>query len=289
MTLEGLLSELEPLKKVILSDHHRSLTGSEFVAEIRNSAAELKSLGIGKHKPILLCMNNTVECVTALFSSLLCEGVVFIVNPFDPIDRLYKTIKAFAPFFLLSRPATAKAIQAHCALDLSCELQHLRTNSLEACRFAANDIPLENYDLRTRGADLAIFSSGSTGEPKAILHRIGNVMLNAKLHAVSIGLRETDIIGGILPLYYSYGLVANLLASLITKSHIVLHKKVATIDVHWVHDKQISVLGLTPYFAQKHLTIPPQSLRILTLGGDVLYSKHAKAIMCNLQDRKSVV
>jgi acyl-CoA synthetase (AMP-forming)/AMP-acid ligase II len=286
MNIDELLSELEKTNKIIISDSHNSLTGNQLTEKVRNLAENLSALGIKNKRICLLRMSNNIDSVSILLAALLNKAVVFVANPHDPITKVCKLIDRFAVFSLISDKATALFLDKKTNNGQKCEHFSLEGTELFANLFPANDYSIALHDQRTYDADIGIFSSGSTGEPKAILHKIESVLLNALLHSKSIDLQESDKIGICLPLYYSYGLVAGLLAALITKSELCLQNQIGLIDINWLKNKEISVLNLTPYLA-KRLTEKTNHLRTVTIGGDILYSKQAKNLLnmlpqCNI-------
>jgi len=281
--LTKLLTELEAHNKIIISDQHRSLTGYELVSEIRNTVSHLKAINIKENRVYLLRIVNNVDYIIVLFSLLLCRGTVFISSPYDPIEKVCQTIDKFLPYAVFTDKASALTIQkkinnSEKYTSNTCTVLNINNLSIYTNRFEKNDVPLEDYDSNLKKSDIAIFSSGSTGEPKAILHSLKNIFSNARKHIESIDLKQTDIVGAILPLYYSYGLVAGLFSSLLVKSHIVLHSKSASVDASWIIKKKITVLALTPFFSRTLQKCIPD-LRVLTLGGDVLHSKQALSLM----------
>ena len=286
MKFNELCKQFEKTNKKIISDNHRSLSGTEFMNEIKIAVKELESLGIGNKRMVLLRMTNNVEYVVMLFALLMTKSVVFIANPYDPIRKVCDTINSFAPFALLTDKPSALAVNKRIGAINACKTMSVGKGHIFANIFESNNCSVNNYDKRMEDADVAIFSSGATGEPKAILNGADNLLLNAKMHAESIGMQESDTTGIILPLYYSYGLVANLFSSFVTNAHVDLHPQTGTVDIDWLHKSEISVLSLTPYFSRTLEGNVP-GLRVITLGGDVLHSKQALKVAdrfpnCNL-------
>lgn len=278
MNIDKLLSELEKTDKIIISDNYSSLAGNQLAEKVRNLAENLSELGIGNKRICLLRMSNNIDSISILLAALLNKAIVFIANPHDPITKVRKFIDRFAVFCLFSDKATALTLDKKINNRQSYEHFSLERSELFANLFPANDYSIAMHDKRMYDADIAIFSSGSTGEPKAILHKMESVLLNALLHAESIDLQESDKIGISLPLYYSYGLVAGLLAGLITKAELCLQNQMGMVDINWLKNKEISVFSLTPYLA-KRLTQQTHHLRTVTIGGDILYSKQAKNLL----------
>ncbi len=280
MNLNDLLSDLSRRDEIIITDNHRALTGKTFVQNVKNLSMALDELGIRNKRTCLLRMTNSIDSVLLLFAAIVNQAVVFIANPHDPITKICDTLEKFSIFALLTDRATSVTIERKTRDNTVLQRCAIKQNEFFASLIPANNCPITEFDYRMHDADIAIFSSGSTGEPKAILHNIKNLLQNAHLHIGSIGLSEQDNIGITLPLFYSYGLVANLFSGLIARSKIFLNFQIGSIDASWIKQNNISVLSITPFIAKK-LSHNFPSLKKITIGGDILYSSEARKLLNN--------
>ena len=276
-TVHTLISELRARRGIAVIDQRRSVTGTELAAEVEHLAASLSRLGLGSGHAALIRMGNSIDSIVTLLAVLRCGGVAYIGNPYDPAERVAETVARFVPHIMFADMPSALLAQARMG-ELGAEVFTLEMETVCAVRFAANGIPLSVRYPALGEAGLAIFSSGTTGEPKAIMHAIERVFMNARLHAEAIGLRSDDVVGCVLPIYFSYGLVANLFASLLIGATVAIHEKSATVNGRWLEDSRVSVLGLTPYFADR-LETESQHLRLLTFGGDALSARTGRSVM----------
>lgn len=286
MNINQLLLELIEIDKVIISDNHRSMTGKAFVEQVQDISEQLYEMGVKDKRICLLRMTNNIDAVLTLFAAMANRAVVFVANPHDPIGKICDTLDKFSVFALLTDRATSVTVQKRVLDQMPFQSHAINGIELLASVISSNDNPIMGIDAKMGDADIAIFSSGSTGEPKAILHKIGTLLLNAKLHVQAIELSENDKIGITLPLYYSYGLVANLFSGLIAKSEIFLNAQIGSIDATWIKQNNISVLSITPFIARK-LNQHYSCLKKITIGGDILYSKEAEKLI-NLYPNSSV-
>lgn len=286
MNINQLLLELTEIDKIIISDNHRSMTGRVFVEQVHKLSEQLDEMGIKDKRICLLRMTNNIDAVLTLFAAMANQAVVFVANHHDPIGKICDTLDKFSVFALLTDRATSVTVQKKVSEKTPFQSHTINGTELLASIISSNDNPITDIDPRMGDADIAIFSSGSTGEPKAILHKIETLLLNAQLHIQAIELAENDKIGITLPLYYSYGLVANLFSGLIAKSEIFLNAQIGSIDATWIKQNDISVLSITPFIARK-LNQHYPCLKKITIGGDVLYSKEAEKLI-NLYPDSSV-
>ncbi len=283
MNIESLLQEVERRHHIIISDTAEDLTGIQFYKRVYDRFSFYKKYLPDNGYPVLLRMTNDIEAIVSMFALLLNKQVVFIANPHDPVSNLETIIKRFSIFSVIADKATCLAINKRLPLNkediFKCDNSSIRkTGNTWLRTIRQQQTKLSHIDHRMTNSNIAIFSSGTTGKPKAILNNFNKLILNAKMHADSIGIKSTDVVGVKLPVYYSYGLVANFLGAMVSGAKIVIYSHTGEINTEWLRKEKVSVLSLTPFFAsQLKENIP--SLRILTLGGDRLYSAQAKQLI----------
>lgn len=275
MEVMSLLGRLRSSDKIVLADKHFQLTGSEFVDKVMETSEILAQYHVGKGTPVLVTLNNDVPSVVALFASWYRQAMVFIGNPFSPVESYAELIGNYRIHTVIAGKPAIKALQIELA-NSSASVNYA-LNTLSALSIPEHLHAIAEVDLRLEAAAVAIFSSGSTGKPKAILHSFASVYQNASAHAQAIGLKDTDTVGCVLPIFYSYGLVANLLSALITGARVVLQQAKSGLDDSWISAQGISVIALTPFFA-RDIQITSPSLRVMTLGGDALDMDTARKI-----------
>ncbi len=272
MDISSFLVKLAGITTPVLSDQNQQLSGKELVDRIEALALELGSTGFQKGTSVLIRMSNSNESVIAFFGALLTGATVFVGNPYDPIDRITQLVEQFGLGCIIGEKPALMAVEARSRqLHENARLNELMGGRLHCYASGVSVSSLEAQYCELKNADVAIFSSGTTGQPKAILHSVSNLLRNASAHADAIGLKSSDVVAGFLPVYYSYGLVANLFASLMTGSHFVFQPRSGTFNEGWANTHQISVLALTPFFGQS-LEVRVPSLRVMTFGGDALSS-----------------
>ncbi|GHA49493.1 coronafacic acid synthetase [Streptomyces spiroverticillatus] len=129
-----------------------------------------------------------------------------------------------------------------------------------------------------------VMTSGTSGLASGCLHRISSLYANARRHAQAVGLREDDTVFVNMPLHFSYALVAQALAALITGARLVLGGPPFTptryIDSLRRHD--VTVSSLSPSLVRTILAGDhqlPSVLRVLTVGGDALEEVHTRSLL----------
>lgn len=237
----------------------------EFVSRIEEKAAQIP---FGR-KRVYFSLQRSIESLEWFLAFLKAGALVFVGNPSYPQEKLALLLDyiqpqlAVIPNFQMAPFASfqKKVLTKHTSL-----VQFLDSTEILD--------PLETQ------AQIAIMTSGTTGDPKAVLHSISNVLRNATLHANAIGLCACDRVGLALPLHFSYGLVAVFFGALVGGASLFLAPTNVPEDLgEWL--KKITVLGATPALAKR---LGSFSNRILTIGGDITSPALARKILAAYPD-----
>ncbi len=189
---------------LVLADRGgRTLTYGEFEAKSLGLAGRLESLGIERGDRVLAVLPNSAEYALLFFACLRLGAAVVPVNPaLHPRDIQF-----------IIRNAGAKLL-LHDAQTLSL-LEGLQTPRWE---LPLLDDPIYDADWRPRPGvspdDLLtiVFTSGTTAFPKAVAHKSGSLLGNARLFNRAVGLGPEDRFLQLFPMAYSGGFF-NLLIS----------------------------------------------------------------------------
>jgi len=139
-------------------------------------------------------------------------------------------------------------------------------------------------DPGVRPGEVVILTSGTSGVASGCAFPLDALLRNAARHADAIGQREGDTVLVNLPLRFSFGLVAQALATFLRRGRLVIagppfHAPSyrAALSGHGV-----SISSLTPLLARALLATRmdwPPTLRVLTVGGDALAPDDARALL----------
>jgi acyl-[acyl-carrier-protein]-phospholipid O-acyltransferase/long-chain-fatty-acid--[acyl-carrier-protein] ligase len=142
----------------------------------------------------------------------------------------------------------------------------------------------QGWLLRSLGAshvkpdDVAtiIFSSGSSGEPKGVMLSHRGILANIEGGQLLFHVRSSDVIGGILPLFHSFGFTYTLCFPLMVGARVAYHPN--PLDAKMIGElaakHKISILLATPTFLRNYWRVctPEQfaSLRLVITGAEKL-------------------
>lgn len=193
-------------------------------------AAALTTRGASPGDRVVLVMDNGWRMAVAVFGCWMAGAVVCPVNPSTKEARLSQILDSSAPFAVVAEARLDKMVS-----DAAGSLQLLRIMS-GASNLAGDDLDFDALLKEPPGAlpeslldtDLAviIYTSGSTGEPKGVMLAHDN--LDAAVHSITSYLGNTadDILLGVLPLSFGYGL-NQLLSSVFVGGTLVIEKSFA--------------------------------------------------------------
>ncbi|GAA2846221.1 class I adenylate-forming enzyme family protein [Streptosporangium fragile] len=236
---------------------------------------DLAKLGLDPGDAVIVALSNSMRTVRTYLAALLLGLVPIAIPPRTPptrIRRLADTLGARA--LLAARPdpdrygaATSQAMGGVEAVLLGGDTPAGRGGRARA---EAGTAP------PYRAGQVLMSTSGTSGAFSACLHRVDALLRNARRHAAAVGMTAGDTVLVNLPLYYSYAMVAQVLAAYVTGARIIVTGPPFTpagyasaIAAHGVTHSSI-----TPELARRllaHGTPPSPGPRVMTIGGDQLH------------------
>ena len=214
--IDGWLEADRGSSTVLITADDERWTADELLAAVCNVAARLKDVGIGNEDRILLVLDDTPAFPAAFLGAMRVGAIPvpvnFLVRPDD-----------FG--YYLDDSSAVAAIVDHAFL----ESVGPQVAARPAVRLiVANGAPPDGADsfdewmasnaghvapVATRAEDAAfwLYSSGSTGPPKAVVHRHAGVTAICTDYAVPVlGIGEADVVFSSTKMFHAYGLGNNL-------------------------------------------------------------------------------
>ena len=212
--------------KVALVCGDQRVTYAEINMRANRLAWGLQELGVVRGDRVAICLENSIDCVVAMFAALKSNGVFLVLNPTTKAEKLAYILNNSGAKLLVTAPRKLQEIDS-----LLPQLQQLAAVVL-AARVSEvpneRDMPTHTLDeLVERHAgekdgppkeaidiDLAalVYTSGSTGNPKGVMLTHLNIVSAATSITSYLKNREDDIILNVLPLSFDYGLYQVLMA-----------------------------------------------------------------------------
>ena len=200
--------------KLAYRDDHAALTYGDLAKRVDAAAHALRGLGLQPEQRVLLVMLDTID-FPAMFLGAIKAGIVPV-----PVN----TMLATADYDFMLRDSRAKVLVVSDALyprlkpilGAQPNLQHVVVagepvdgNATVAALLdsAASLGPARAADTTADDIAFWLYSSGSTGQPKGVVHLQSHLVKTAELFAKPIlQLTENDVLFSASKLFFAYGL-----------------------------------------------------------------------------------
>jgi amino acid adenylation domain-containing protein len=191
--------------KVALVSAGRRHTYAELDERANALAHGLVSRGVARGDRVIVFLENGVDAVVAFWAVLKANAVVSVIHPQTKTDKLAyllddsraAALVSDARFATVYRPAAERSWHLRCVVDAPVEERR------------ASPPPRSALDV-----DLAalIYTSGSTGDAKGVMLTHRNMLTAATSITSYLENTEDDVILGVLPLAFDYGLYQMIMA-----------------------------------------------------------------------------
>ncbi len=209
-------------EKVALVRGDERVTYGELDDQSNRLANALVQAGVSRGDRVLVFLENGVEAVVAFWGVLKANAVVCMVNPLTKAEKLAYLLQDSRATALISDVRLAPAVEraaprpGHLRIVLMAgdlpPLEHLPAAAWEAALAAAPpDVRPERKGI---DIDLAaiIYTSGSTGDAKGVMLTHRNMIAASTSISAYLDIREDEVILGVLPLAFDYGLYQMIMA-----------------------------------------------------------------------------
>jgi len=179
----------------------RSYSFAELDERARRAAAWLQGLGVEPGDRVVLCTAEKLPFLTAYLGAMYAGAVALPVNPRFPRDELRYVLEDCG-----ARVAVVGEQPRPLVEQLRPTLHGLAEVVPDAAAWNAPTARPREHAIGADDACLMIYSSGTTGRPKGVVHTPAN--LSASLRALQSCWRVTaeDIVVNALPLFHIHGL-----------------------------------------------------------------------------------
>ncbi len=232
------------------------LSYKEYIRFILACSKELKELGVGKEKKVAIVSENSAKYVLIILSILNLGAICVPINIRWPDAQIERVLKEIECDLLITDRERSLNINSEC-----------RSIYMDQLILSGNKHPFEEIDPDLERYATVIFTSGSLGEPKPVLHSLGNHYYSALGSNSNILLAPGDVWGIFLPLYHVGGL-SIIFRTLISGSAIAVPFNRSSIS------EAIKSMNIT------HVSfVPTQLYRMLKNKEDIEVLRSVKAIL----------
>jgi malonyl-CoA/methylmalonyl-CoA synthetase len=194
----------------------RTFTYGELNAQVKSIAAWLQGFGLRPGDRLALWTSARLPFLLAHLAGLQTGAVVLPLNPRFTADEIR--------FFLTDSGARLAVAgpEQHVLLDrLRPELPDLQTILSDDISAVPNATPRE-IQPAANDACMILYSSGTTGWPKGVVHTHANLASSLRALAACWRITPEDVVVHVLPLFHIHGLSFAALLSLLTGCQLLL-------------------------------------------------------------------
>jgi malonyl-CoA/methylmalonyl-CoA synthetase len=202
-----------------LVHHGRTWSFADLEAQVRRGAALLQSLGLEPGDRVALWTTARLPFLIAHLSVLCAGGVSLPLNPrFTPEEIRHFLTDSGA------RLAVAGPEQQALLAGRRPQLPELREVVADAAVAEAPALPYREVQPSAEDPCLLIYSSGTTGWPKGVVHCHANVAASLRALAACWHFTPADAVVNVLPLFHIHGLSFAAHLSLLTGGQLLLEE-----------------------------------------------------------------
>ena len=237
---------------------------AELARQVRRAAGAFAALGLRPGERVLLMMRDTAEMAAAWLGIIWAGGVAIALNSKLSEDD-YRHIRAdsgaritlIEDVFASARPDLTEEFAAQGGLAVAGSVETARAIDWRAMHCAARD-DMAACDVRADDPAFWLYSSGTTGRPKGIVHTQANLLCAGMGQRQVLGLQPGDSVLATSKLFFSYALEHGLLGPLSIGATAILYPEWADPDstCALVARERPSAFYSVPSFYRRLLELP---------------------------------
>ncbi len=245
-------------------------------SEIRCRAAALVNHGVKSDQRVMICHDGGGAFFADLFAIWSIGACAICTNPASTPSELRNLISFAKPSLLIT--ANSRQID-----DLTC--LHVQSETLGAFDGTDYVLPLSESNLDSDA--LILFTSGTTGTPKGVVHSFRSLLARVALNQAYIGTGDLQNTLCVLPTHFGHGLIGNCLTPLFAGQHLILaNENVGRVAARFgqiLDDHQITFVSSVPSFWKLVVKMSPppqsQSLHRVHVGSAPLFAQQWSQIV----------
>jgi len=186
----------------------KSLTFKEINAKMNQLANLLHEIGIKKGERVGIYLNRSLETAIAIYGIMKAGGIYVPLDTKVPVERTQFLINDCDIKILITNNSQRRNIQNVVKSNVNLnaiigvkEASNIPTFLWEKLEEQSTSFTLPFQVLETDVAYI-LYTSGSTGNPKGIMHTHASGLAYARLTADLYELNENDVFGNHAPIYF---------------------------------------------------------------------------------------
>ncbi|MBM7570906.1 o-succinylbenzoate--CoA ligase [Aquibacillus albus] len=254
--------------EIAIEDSVGPLTFEQLQRYSKMMAKKLANVGVLEGDHVAIFSNNSADYPCALYALSYLGAVAVLINTrLSPKEIAYQLNDAEVSLLFTSSEMHDVSKRVIAKADKDIELRAIEALIIEK----EKQVPLKE-EINLNDLFTIVYTSGTTGSPKGVMHTYGNHWWSAVSSALNLGLNEKDKWLAALPLFHVGGL-SILMKSVIYGMPVYLLDK---FDVEQVHDaimnKQVTSASVVAVMLERLMerldgSHYPETFRCMLLGG----------------------
>lgn len=276
----------------------KSMSYAELETKSNQLAHFLLAQGLQKGDRVGFYLNKSFETVIAVYGIMKAGGAYVPLDPFAPAARLAFVINNCGIRHLVTSEMKLEGVAE--MLRLGAELQWLIGVPAQADLAVQTAVweqifqqPTHLPQVGITEQDLAyiLYTSGSTGDPKGIMHTHRSALSFAQWAAETYGLHADDVVSNHAPMHFDLSTFDFFAAALVGATTVIIPEALTKFPANLtrlIESERISVWYSVPYALIQLLTHGNMdkhdlsSLRWILFAGEVFPTKHLRPLMLRL-------
>ncbi|MDH3690330.1 MAG: benzoate-CoA ligase family protein [Gammaproteobacteria bacterium] len=199
-------------QRVALIDDDGSYTYSELAERVNRAGNALRELGVGMETRVMMCMLDGIAFPSVFWGAIKIGAVPIPINTLLTTEDYGYMLKDSRAAVLVVSDALYPKFE-----PIVAQQPHLKTvvvagNTVHGHALLTELMACAKSDLHpapTTADDIAfwLYSSGSTGVPKGVLHLHSDLVHTAALYGLGVlQMRESDVVMSAAKMFFAYGL-----------------------------------------------------------------------------------
>lgn len=202
--------------RVAVRTASRALTYAQLAAEVNKVGGGLRELGVRSEERVLMCMLDDIELFVAILATMRIGAIAVPASTMLTGAELAKLVVDSRARVVLASASFSAAVAE--AVTVAPDVRHV-VFAGDPYTAPESSVEVHSWDVFTADAaesayrtwadspGLWLYTSGTTGNPKAAMHRHADIRLVAENYAQRVlGIRPEDRCLSVAKLFFAYGI-----------------------------------------------------------------------------------